>query len=156
VYRAAIVNTEVLMSALSRAVLLAARAHRTQVVKRGEPYILHPLRVMLALHEAKHSPVVQIVGVLHDVVEDTPVTAEEIHEKFGREVMFGVLAVSRRKDETYREFIERASYSEVGRIVKIADIQDNLRPERQTKETRGMQGRYERALHVLMEREEQS
>ncbi len=58
------------MSSLERAIALAAQAHAGQVDKGGAPYILHPLRVMLRLTH----PEARIVAVLHDVLEDCPIT----------------------------------------------------------------------------------
>jgi hypothetical protein len=62
------------MSTLEHAIALAACAHAGQVDKAGQPYILHPLRVMLRLSGADE----RIVAVLHDVVEDTPRTIERL------------------------------------------------------------------------------
>lgn len=62
------------MSSLERAIAIAARAHEGQVDKAGMPYILHPLRVMLAVR----TPEERIVAVLHDVLEDTAVSIEDL------------------------------------------------------------------------------
>ena len=72
------------MSTLERAIAIAARAHAGQVDKGGAPYILHPLRVMLRLSEPRE----QLVAVLHDVIEDSPVTLEQLRgEGFSEEVL---------------------------------------------------------------------
>jgi (p)ppGpp synthase/HD superfamily hydrolase len=59
---------------LERAIAIAAEAHAEQVDKAGAPYILHPLRMMLAVT----TPVARMAAVLHDVVEDTSVTLEQL------------------------------------------------------------------------------
>jgi (p)ppGpp synthase/HD superfamily hydrolase len=110
------------MSTLERAIALAAQAHAGQVDKGGAPYILHPLRVMLA----QTSVAAMIVGVLHDVVEDTALSLQHLRDEgFTDGVVSGVDAVSRREGETYREFVLRAAAHPLGRPVKLADLADN-------------------------------
>src|SRR5208337_5544088 len=78
---------------VTKAIAFAARAHAGQLDKCGVPYILHPLAVMDAVKN--HGRLTQIIAVLHDVVEDTPVTLDEIRTEFGDEVADGVASVSR-------------------------------------------------------------
>jgi hypothetical protein len=111
------------MSNLERAIVIAAEAHAGQQDKVGEAYILHPLRVMLAVR----TPEERIVGVLHDVVEDTSWTLEALREAgFSNEVVDAVEAVSRREGEDYFDFVLRAGANPLARPVKIADLRDNL------------------------------
>ena len=108
---------------LERAIEIAASAHRGQVDKADKPYILHPLRVMLACTDTT----AQIVAVLHDVIEDTNWTSGALRAEGANDATLAALdAVTRRPEETYSEFIERASRNEIGRTVKIADLHDNL------------------------------
>lgn len=108
---------------LERAVALAAEAHAGQIDKAGTPYILHPLRVMLA----QQSDEARIVGVLHDVVEDTPVTFDDLAAIGASDaVLQGLEAVTRRGDESYDAFVERAGADPLGRPVKVADLRDNM------------------------------
>lgn len=110
---------------LEAAIRIAVRAHRGQVDKSGKAYILHPLRVMLSLTDIDH----QIVGVLHDVIEDAPELWVDVSElDLPGHLDRALGSVTRRKDESYRNFILRAASDPIGRIVKIADIKDNLRP----------------------------
>jgi len=137
---------------LDRAVTLAIDAHEGQLDKGGQPYVLHPLRVMAAL--AGRGEAVQAVGVLHDVVEDTPVTLEALRLMgFPEEVVRGVDAMSRRDGEVYREYVDRVAADPVGLVVKEADVRDNLSPERLAalpeKEARSMSKRYLRTLEQL-------
>ncbi len=111
------------MSTLERAIALAAEAHAGQVDKAGAPYILHPLRMMLALREADE----RIVAVLHDVCEDCPGWdfARLRGEGFSERVVRALDAVTKRNGESYEDFVRRAAADPVGRAVKLADLHDN-------------------------------
>ncbi len=110
------------MSTLEKAIALAAQAHAGQVDKAGEPYILHPLRVMLRLR----SPEARMAAVLHDVLEDTDITPERLQQEgFSRDVIEAVLAVTKREGESYQDFVKRAAQHPIGRQVKRADLEDN-------------------------------
>jgi (p)ppGpp synthase/HD superfamily hydrolase len=83
------------MATLEKAIELAARAHAGQLDKDGFPYILHPLRVMLAVEEGA----ARIVGVLHDTIEDTSLTEDDLRrEGFGEEVLAALRLVTHGKD----------------------------------------------------------
>ncbi len=103
------------------AIAFAAAAHAGQVDKAGKPYILHPLRVMLRMEGVER----QVVGVLHDVVEDCGVSLDEISVRFGEPVAAALDALSRREGESYDDFIERCGANDLARSVKWADIRDN-------------------------------
>lgn len=110
------------MQGIDEAIALAVEAHRGQVDKAGEPYILHPLRVMLACKgEAK-----RIAAVLHDTVEDSGLEISLIRHRFGAEVADAVDCLSRRDGETYTDFIERCRSNPIARSVKLADLADNM------------------------------
>lgn len=134
---------------LTLAIEIANFAHMEQVDKSGQPYILHPLRVMtdftLTLEKER------IVAVLHDVVEDTTITLEEIRERFGDEIADAVDSVSKREGELYKNFVMRAAENPIGIKVKYADLKDNMRPERQTDPAKfkSLMNRYEWAVRYL-------
>ncbi|MCE1229714.1 MAG: HD domain-containing protein [Firmicutes bacterium] len=110
------------MSSLERAIAIAAQAHEGQVDIAGAPYILHPLRVMLRLSGMTE----RIVAVLHDVLEDTSVTEEVLrNEGFSEAIIGSVQSVTRREDESYEVFVARAANDPIGRLVKMADLEDN-------------------------------
>lgn len=138
------------MSTLERAIVIAAEAHAGQVDKTGAPYILHPLRVMLAVEgvEAK------VAAVLHDVVEDTPWTLEELRaEGFGTDVVDAVDGLTRRVGEVYLDFCRRAASHELARRVKLADLADNLDPDRLAAlpdSHRSLADRYRKAREILL------
>jgi (p)ppGpp synthase/HD superfamily hydrolase len=133
---------------LSEAIALATKAHEGQVDKSGVDYITHPLRVMENLKP--YGEAAQIAGVLHDVVEDTPVKLQEIEEKFGKEVADIVDAVSQRPEEMYFDYVRRAAQHPMGRIVKLADLFDNMSPARSKgRNLEKLQKRYLKALEIL-------
>ena len=111
------------MSTLERAIGLAARAHAGQRDKGGHPYILHPLRVMQAVSgEAE-----RIAAVLHDIVEDTATTFDDlIAEGFSVEVVDAVRALTKFDGETREQAARRIVRNPIARAVKLADIADNM------------------------------
>jgi (p)ppGpp synthase/HD superfamily hydrolase len=151
------------MSTLERAIALATAAHLGTTDKAGAPYILHPLRVMLRVEpiEAK------IVAVLHDVVEDCRqlgYTFDFIEQNgFSPVVMSGLRAVTKQDDEegkhsdpgyesTYMRFVLRACKDPIGRLVKIADLEDNCDLSRiasPSDKDHNRVARYRRALDAI-------
>jgi len=111
------------MNLLEKAILIAVQAHQGQVDKAGAPYILHPLRVMLKLN----SEIEMITGVLHDVVEDTSWTLENLRQEgFPDGILEAIDCLTRREGEDYNDFIERVADNSLARMVKLADLEDNL------------------------------
>jgi len=108
-------------------VALASRAHRGQLDKAGQAYILHPLRVMLQFDDEP----ARIVAVLHDVLEDTSVTADSLRQAgYSEKVLAALEALSRRPGESYEDFIDRAAKNPLARRVKLADLADNMNMKR--------------------------
>ena len=112
---------------LENAIEIAVVAHKGQKDKSEAPYILHPLRVMLSLSSDED----RIVGVLHDVVEDTSWTFDQLREEgFSEEMLAALDTVTKRENEDYPDFISRSAGNAIGRRVKIADLRDNMDPSR--------------------------
>ena len=112
---------------LEDAIALAAHAHRGQVDKGGQPYILHVLRVMLR----QEDETARLAAVLHDVLEDTQVTLADLRSAgYSEPVCAAVDCLTRRSGETYEEMIERVATNPLARQVKLADLADNLDPNR--------------------------
>jgi (p)ppGpp synthase/HD superfamily hydrolase len=134
------------------AILLAVEAHRGQKDKAGQPYILHPLRLMARLH-GEAAP---MVAVLHDVVEDTPCSLDRLRQLgYPEAVLEAVDCLTHRKreGETYEAFIERVKGNPLARRVKLADLEDNMDVRRLHDITRDdceRLARYRRAWTVLM------
>ncbi|WP_163996191.1 HD domain-containing protein [Pyxidicoccus caerfyrddinensis] len=117
------------MPTLEAALALAVEAHRGQRDKAGQPYILHPLRVMMRLETDAE----RTVAMLHDVVEDTPWTLERLREAgYPEDVLRALDALTRRDGETYEAFIERLRPDALARRVKLADLEDNMDVRRLT------------------------
>jgi (p)ppGpp synthase/HD superfamily hydrolase len=115
------------MATIEKALLIAAKAHEGQKDKQGQPYILHPLRAMMSVEGAE----AQIVAVLHDVIEDTSVTADDLRKAgFSEKVVAAVLCVTHPKDEPYTDYVVRCKGNDIARQVKLADLKDNARLDR--------------------------
>jgi len=111
---------------LSEAIGIAARAHAGQVDKGKKPYILHPLRAMLNYCSC-HDEATQICAVLHDVVEDTDITLDDLRaEGFSEEVLVALDHLTKRAGESYEDFISRVLQNKIACRVKIADLADNM------------------------------
>lgn len=147
-------NAVIYSSRLYDAIELAARAHHNQVRKGTEiPYIIHPLAVASMLIRIKSPEPVVIAALLHDVVEDTPVTVREILAQFGPEVADLVTALSEpdkrapweeRKAHTI-EYLEKKANEDV-LLIALADKLDNIRAIREGLEIDGEKfwGRFNR------------
>jgi hypothetical protein len=115
------------MATIEKAIQIAACAHEGQVDKHGQPYILHPLRVMSAVEGEE----ARIVAILHDVIEDTSVSADDLRrEGFGKAVLAALDRVTHRKDEPYADYVIRCKGHDIARRVKLADLEDNSRLSR--------------------------
>lgn len=108
---------------LEHAMITAVSAHMGQLDKGGQPYILHPIRVMLQCGSMEE----RAAALLHDVLEDTPLTAAELAaEGFPREVLEAVVCLTRVRDEDYAVYIERVCGNRLAAAVKLADLTDNM------------------------------
>lgn len=113
------------MSNLTKAIILATDFHKTQFNNKCEElYILHPLRVMLKCKTDEE----RIVAVLHDVVEDTDATLTYLkdYEGFSDRIIEAIDCLTRRKNESYGQFIDRVKTNELATKVKILDLEDNM------------------------------
>ncbi len=107
-----------------RALQIAIRAHKGQKDKADRDYVMHPIRVA----ERCKDPRAKIVALLHDTIEDTSVTPTYLRsEGFPEEIINAVLSVTKlNENEDYEDFVRRAAKNEIGREVKIADLEDNM------------------------------
>ncbi len=112
------------MSTLERAIQIATEAHNGQFDKAGREYIGHPIRVM----EMGKTEDEKIVGVLHDVIEDTDWTFERLEaEGFSQEVINALRCVTKTSEnENYDDFIDRVKKNPLATAVKINDLTDNM------------------------------
>ncbi|EQB88452.1 (p)ppGpp synthase/HD superfamily hydrolase [Clostridium punense] len=110
---------------LEVAIKIAVEAHSGQLDKAGQPYVLHPLRVMFSLSDEKD----RIVGVLHDIIEDSNITYDYLIAngfEGETEILEALESVTKKEDETYEEFIVRVALNSIGKRVKLADLEDNM------------------------------
>ena len=154
------------MATLERAIEIAIAAHKGQIDKGSDPYVLHPLRIMMALDTRAE----KIVGVLHDVVEDCADKGFDWRfiesQGFSDEVIRGLRSVTIAPEEEaslkaateadkigiYMEFIKRAGGDAIGRKVKMADLRDNMdvnRIDQLTEKHLHRLNRYKIALNYL-------
>lgn len=111
------------MATLEKAIAMAVKAHQGQLDRAGRPYILHPLTVMLRMETEE----AMMVAVLHDVVEDSPLTLDDLRVAgFSDTVVAAIDALSNRDGESYPDFIERLSHNPLAVQVKLGDLQDNM------------------------------
>ena len=139
------------MPTLERAIEIAAKAHAGQVDKAGAPYVLHPVRLMLAVS----GPLERIAAILHDVVEDTDVTLEDLQsEGFSDDVLGAIDALTKRPGESRLAAAARAAAHPIARVVKLADVTDNMdlsRIANPTEKDRARLQEYEHVRALLLE-----
>ena len=121
-----IVYVAVGKSMVFRAGEVAREAHAGQVDKVGVFYIEHPIRVAQSLKD----PYQKAVAMLHDVLEDTDMTEEELRDRFPSFVVDAVVRLTHKKGEPYTDYIDRVKESCLAVEVKSADLKDNLDLER--------------------------
>jgi (p)ppGpp synthase/HD superfamily hydrolase len=135
---------------LDDAIQLARRAHEGHLDKSGRPYIAHPLRVMGQV-KGEHE---RMTAVLHDVIEDTDVTLDDLTAVgCPEDVLAAVAALSRHSGESQEDYLARVVANPLALLVKRADIADNMSHDRMSRLDRATQERllakYEAALRVL-------
>ncbi len=108
---------------LETAIRLAAKVHRGQVDRFGKPYILHVMRVMMRGHDMDE----QILGALHDVLERSELTADDILKKeFSPRVVKALTHITRIPSETYEQYIDRVVQDNLAIRVKLHDLADKM------------------------------
>lgn len=132
---------------LAKIFSIAARSHAQQFRRDGlTPYFSHPVRVCDRVQ--KHGLEAQAVALLHDTLEDTPLTQGEILHVAGQTVYDAVLALTHYSNESYDDYLQRVKKNDLARIVKVADILDNLSDD----PSRRQIVKYARALLYLIEK----
>ena len=129
---------------------MAENAHRGQIDKSGKAYIFHPIRVS----QMGKTEEERIVGLLHDVVEDTDLTLQDLKDvDFSQEIVEAVDAITKRKGETRVDYLTRVKANKLARAVKIYDIEDNASPIRLNSLSgevqERLQNKYDFAKHFL-------
>ena len=143
------------MNQIEKAIYIAVTAHAGQVDKAGKPYILHPLTVA-------HSQTTEegfVVGMLHDVVEDTTVTIEDLKkEGFSNEVIEAVELLTHKEGEDYLDYVRRLKGNQLAKSVKLADLTHNSDlsrlPHTTDKDIARVHNKYWPAIAVLQDLDE--
>ena len=126
----------------NKARTIAFIAHKGQKRKDGEDYINHSLRVS---EMCRAFEITKILGVLHDVVEDTNITLSDLKQQgASEEVLIALDLLTHKKDISYLDYILAIKQNEHAIIVKLADIHDNLHDSKGT-----MKAKYELARYIL-------
>ena len=111
------------MATLERALQIAVQAHAGQKDKSGAAYIFHPIRVMMRCT----SPEAKIVGLLHDVVEDTAMTFEELEaEGFSVDVLAALRLLTHASEVPYEDYIQQVKTHPIATEAKLADLENNM------------------------------
>lgn len=111
---------------LLQAIKIAGMVHSGQEDRGGQPYILHAMRVAVAQKDRN----AQIVGMLHDVVEDSDLTIKNLRELFPDEIIEALGCLTKQRDEGYQEYLQRVASNEIAIQVKLADLDDNMNLDR--------------------------
>lgn len=137
------------MTMLTKAIEIAATALANLQDEKGFPYIDHATRVMDKMDTEEE----KIVAVLHDVLEDTEMSIQDLCEYgFSREVLEAVGILTKRSDMTYFDYIDDIHCSELASKVKIAEIEDNKdvrRVKKMSFQTYTLDYRAKKALAIL-------
>lgn len=111
------------MNFIEKALEIALSAYAGRKDKAGQTYILHPLRLMNRME----SDIERAVALLHDVIEDSDITDQELlNEGIPKTVVDAVKCLTKRDGENYDDFISRVSANDLATKIKIVDIEDNI------------------------------
>lgn len=132
-----------------KAMKLCYEAHKDQVDKTGVPYVFHPFHVA----EQMTSEASTIVALLHDVVEDTDYTLDDIAAAgFGKEIVEAVALMTHEDDVPYLDYVAKLKDNPIARAVKLADLAHNSDQSRLgeiDEETRQRLEKYKKAVTLL-------
>lgn len=110
------------MNKVFKALNLAQFAHKNQVDKSGNEYILHPISVAAAMSKEEEI----IVALLHDTIEDSDVTLDSIREMFGETIAQAIDSLTHREGEDYFDYIARIKTNPLAQKVKLSDLANNM------------------------------
>ena len=111
------------MFTIESAIELAAQKHAEQKRLNGEPYIYHLLRVMSKMKTEEE----RIIAVLHDIIEDTDVTVDDLLKMGCPQRVYNAVGwLTKKQHDSYERYVEVLSVNPLSKVVKIADLEDNL------------------------------
>ncbi len=137
-----------------KAMQFAYQAHHGQVDKSGQPYIFHPYHIAEQMEDEK----TVCVALLHDILEDTGMTVEQLEQEFPEDVVDAVKLLTKSEQEEYLDYIKKIKENPIARKVKLEDLEHNSDETRMiagTKEERRQMKRrkakYQKAKKILEE-----
>ena len=109
---------------LHKAITIACEAHEGQSSINGEPYILHPLRLLIKAKSNEE----RIIAILHDVIEKTNISLADLKNKgFDQNIISSIDSLSRRRSESYVDYIARLMKNNISVKIKLLDLADNIK-----------------------------
>ena len=109
---------------LHKAIIIACEAHQGQSSINGEPYILHPLRLLIKVKSNEE----RIIAILHDVIEKTNISLADLKNKgFDQNIISSIDSLSRRGGESYVDYIGRLIQNRISVKIKLLDLADNIK-----------------------------
>jgi len=109
---------------LHKAIIIACEAHQGQSSINGEPYILHPLRLLIKAKSNEE----RIIAILHDVIEKTNISLADLKNKgFDQNIISSIDSLSRRRGESYVDYIGRLMQNRISVKIKLLDLADNIK-----------------------------
>ena len=109
---------------LHKAIIIACEAHQGQSSINGEPYILHPLRLLIKAKSNEE----RIIAILHDVIEKTNISLADLKNKgFDQNIISSIDSLSRRRSESYIDYIGRLMQNRISVKIKLLDLADNIK-----------------------------
>lgn len=118
---------EKLEGCVIKAMKLSMEAHANQKDKAGENYFLHPVTVAMTLAKNGYSDEYIATALLHDVVEDTPYTLEQLSEMgFSKNIITALSLLTHKEDVPYMNYVKAAKNNPIARAVKMADLLHNM------------------------------
>ncbi|MBE5735384.1 MAG: HD domain-containing protein [Clostridiales bacterium] len=137
-----------------KAMIIAYNAHHGQVDKSGTPYIYHPIHLAEQMSDENTT----CVALLHDVVEDTDVTLQDLKDAgFGEEIIEAVEYMTHDPSVPYMDYVAKIKTNPIARVVKLADLRHNSNPTRKgyvDMVTKGRIEKYKKAIEYLLSEEE--
>ena len=109
---------------LHKAIIIACEAHQGQSSINGEPYILHPLRLLIKAKSNEE----RIIAILHDVIEKTNISLADLKTQgFNQNIISSIDSLSRRRGEPYVDYIGRLMQNRISVKIKLLDLADNIK-----------------------------
>ena len=133
-----------------RAMKIAYDAHHGQLDKSGVPYICHPIHLAEQMNTEEEC----IVALLHDVVEDTDITFEQLEKEFSENVIEALRLLTHEKSVDYMEYVRKIKYNPIAKSVKLADLHHNsdvTRFDEMSEKDKLRNKKYDEAIRILTE-----